>query len=77
MSDEIAKIAQPAPYIIKLSSDEGEQFFLIAESVIYMEVKSFPVALLLLFALFYVFDISYPKCLYPVYFHSKICFLYC
>lgn len=47
-----------SPYIIRCNE---MQYYIIAEKVMYMEVGSFYKALMSILALYYVYDLVYPK----------------
>lgn len=59
-------ISQPEPYILLEMGSGSFQLFIITEQKIFRESTSFIDAVKDLFAVYYVFDIAYPKPLYPV-----------
>ena len=67
--DIIDQIEICAPYIVVLEPDDTEnlQYFFVVEKQVYVECRKFSTALLCLFCVYYVFNISYPKPLYSVF----------
>lgn len=70
MDDEI-QLSPTTPHIIHFN----QQFFVVAEKQIIVEVNTFPKAISALFACYYVFDIAYPKqCLNTLLFLERFLF---
>ena len=64
LDSEIAKIDKGTPYLIMLTSEEGQQFFVVVERSLIAEIVT--TAVLNLIATYFVFDIVYPQPLYAV-----------
>lgn len=64
----IEKIQQAEPYILLTIGDGSFQFFVVAEKQIYCESSTLIDAVKDLFAIYFVFDIQYPKPTTPVLF---------
>ena len=60
MEDKVKK-GTPAPYVIQAGPEESRQFFVIAENEIFCEIPDILKAVATLLAVYYVFDIVYPK----------------
>ena len=65
-----------SPFILVVTSDESRQFFVAVEKKQYMEVDTFVKALAVLYSIFFVYDMSYPKPLYVpiIYFFTAFYF---
>ena len=63
---ELEKIDKGSPYILKLTSDVGNQYFAVVEKKILAESSNLSTIILNLIAVYFVFDIVYPQPLYPV-----------
>ena len=66
LDSEIAKIDKGTPYLIMLTSEEGQQFFVVVERALIAESGNVTTAVLNLIASYFVFDIVYPQPLYAV-----------
>lgn len=66
MDNEIAQIDKGTPYLIMLTSEEGQQYFIVVEKTLIAESNSLPTAIVDLIASYFVFDIVYPNTLYAV-----------
>lgn len=58
MDDLVASSTIVTPYMIQCNS---KQHFIAVEKAIYCEVKSFTQSLIVIMALYYVFDLAYPN----------------
>ena len=50
-----------APYIIQAGPVDARQYFLIVESLVYLDVDDLLQAVAAVVALYYIYDIAYPK----------------
>lgn len=68
MDSEVEQIDQAAPFLLVtgISGEEHSQVFICGERSVLFESKSIKDSLIDLIATYYVFDISYPKCLNSV-----------
>lgn len=68
LEDEVSKLAQPAPFIVVLGDvgKENTQYFISCETTL-IESKSYKEAVTDLIVTYYVYDISYPRSLMPLY----------
>ena len=68
MDSEVGSVAQAEPFlvIIGIPGEERSQVFICAEGSLLLESRSIKDSLIDLIATYYVFDISYPKCLNSV-----------
>lgn len=70
----MAATALPTPYVLQCGrqGDDDQQFFVICESQVILEVSTLTDAIVALFASYYVFDIEYPKaCLNTLHFIER------
>ena len=71
MDDELRSSPVTTPYVMVFE----QQFFVVAERQIIVEVNSFAKAMSALFACYYTFDIAYPKqCLNSLLFLERFMF---
>ena len=66
VDNEITKITQNEPYIAVVRSDRSSQYYVVAERKIALESCSFNDVLIDLVSMYFVFDIAYPKPMYPL-----------
>ena len=66
VDDEITKITQNEPYIPVVRSDRSSQYYVVAGRKIAIKSCSFNDALIDLVSMYFVFDIAYPKPMYPL-----------
>ena len=66
LDSEIAKIDKGSPYLIMLTSEEGQQLFVVVERALLAESGNITTAVVNLVALYFSFDIVYPQPLYAV-----------
>ena len=74
MEDKVKK-GTPAPNVIQAGPEESKQFFVITENEIFCEIPDILKAVATLLAVYYVFDIVYPKNGVVVFFLSRRSFL--
>ena len=62
MESAIATSELATPYVVHFGeADSGQQFFVVCEKVLVTEAGSFIEAMVALMAVYYIFDIAYPK----------------
>ena len=66
LESEIAKIDKGSPYLIMLTSEEGQQFFVVVERALLAESGNITTAVVNLIASYFAFDIVYPQPLYTI-----------
>ena len=66
LDSEIAKIDKGSPYLIMLTSEEGQQFFVVVERALLAESGNITTAIVNLVASYFAFDIVYPQPLYAI-----------
>ncbi len=66
LQEEVQKVAQNFPYLAVVTGNTSVQVFVIAERLVLTESFSFVKAILSLISAFFVFNVEYPKPLYPV-----------
>ena len=67
LEEEIYKIDKGSPYILCLASDVGHQYFVVIERKLLAESGNLTTALINLIAVYFTFDVVYPKPLYSVF----------
>ena len=67
LDEEVMKTPYNYPYIAMVHGDSSLQFFVVAERVVLCENNDFVEALIDLVCVYFVFNIVYPKPLYPVF----------
>lgn len=68
LEEEVSKLAQPMPFIVVVGhvGKENTQYFISCETTL-IESKGYKEAVTDLIVTYYVYDISYPKSLMPLY----------
>ena len=66
LDSEIAKIDKGSPYLIMLTSEEGQQFFVVVKRALLAESGNITTAAVNLVASYFAFDIVYPQPLYAI-----------
>ena len=66
MDIEVSKVDKGTPYLVMLTSEEGQQYFVVIEKSFIAESNSLTTAIVDLIGSYFVFDIVYPQSLYAV-----------
>ena len=67
IADKIKGINCSQPYLLVLEGDEHFNYMLICENEVFLRIRDLTDGLFYIIAMYYIFDMAYPKPLHPVY----------
>lgn len=67
VGEEVKKINCSQPFLLVLEGDEHFNFMIMCENNVFLRIRDLTDGLFFLLAIYYIFDMSYPKSLHPVY----------
>ena len=74
LESEIAKIDKGSPYLVMLTSEVGQQFFVVVERALFAESSNKTTVVVNLIASYFTFDIFIPSAIvYHTDFYSTLC----
>lgn len=65
--EEVKKINCSQPFLLVLEGDDQFNYVIMCENSVFLQFGNLTDGLFFLLAVYYIFDMSYPKPLYPVY----------